>query len=369
MWVFSNLDWSAPWQPVHEVATRLARANDVTFVETTGRRRIAPRDLPRLLRRLRTRAVNADAPLRLLSPLVLPAPASRRAGALNARLLLRRLERAGTEPVVFAYLPSWTLLSLLDRVSYRALVYHCMLDFAALPGAPAAVADVERRLVERADLTVVDSATLLAERGWSGPRVAHVPSAARVELFDDRRLSTLAVADDVAALPRPVAAFIGSIDYRLDTALIRETAAWLPRWSFVFVGPADGERREALQGVTNVHLLPARPHGDLPAVLAGVDCCLIPYADLPFRRTTFPAKVFEYLASGRPLVSTPLPDLTPYAGVIRFAQTADQFVAELEAAQAEPDAERTRRRALARANDWEARERDWARLLSAARIT
>lgn len=369
VWIFSNLDWDAPWQPVHEIASRLARANDATFVETTARRRPRLRDMPRLARRVRkVKPAATPARLRVLSPKVLPFPSSHAAARINAALLLRELGRAAAPPFVWAYLPSPTLLALLDVAPYERLVYHCMLDFPSLPHAPRGVAAIERELVARADLTVVDSKTLLDERRWAGENVAHVPSGARVDLFDARRLASLPVAHDVAALGRPVAGFTGSIDYRIDVDLLRAAAALAPDWSFALVGPADAPRRRALAGVPNVHLLPARAHSLLPSVLAGVDVCLIPYADRPVRRTTFPAKFFEYLATGRPVISTPLPDLEPYTELVEVVSSGGKLVAALERARREHPERARQRTALARANSWDARELEWGRLLRAAAI-
>lgn len=367
VWLLSNLDWTAPWQPAHELALRLARANRVTFVETTGRRLPRPGDAPRLVRRLmRPSCATYDAGVRVVSPRALPLPSSQRAGRINAAIVLRALGDAPEPALVWALLPSPTLLALLDRLPEATLIYHCLLDFEALPHAPGDVARIEREVVERAALVVVDSTTLLDRRGWSGDRVALLPSGADAEPFVAARRDGV-VAADVAALPRPLAGFAGSIDYRIDTELVAEAASQAPDWTFAFVGPADRLRRRVLGRVPNIHLLPARPHEQLPAALAGFDVGLIPYAAHAVRATTFPAKLFEYLAAGLPVVATPMPDLEPFSADVRIVDDAGGLAAALRHTDRRPAAA-LRRIALARENDWQHRELEWGRALRRAGV-
>jgi O-antigen biosynthesis protein len=122
----------------------------------------------------------------------------------------------------------------------------------------------------------------------------------------------------------------------------------------------------ALAGLPNVHRLGPRPHAALPAYLAAADACLIPFARSPFTDAVNPVKVYEYLATGGPIVATPLPELAPFAPVCYQGEGADGWLRALDAALAEAasDPRREERRRLARANTWDDRAAAFGALLT-----
>jgi glycosyltransferase involved in cell wall biosynthesis len=161
-------------------------------------------------------------------------------------------------------------------------------------------------------------------------------------------------------LPRPRIVFHGAITAaKLDLALLAELARLRRGWSLVLVGPLGmGTPDTDLSALTrepNVHLVGPRRHEELPSVLRGADAGLIPYAINPLTSSVFPMKVYEYLAAGLPVVSTPLPALAGVEG-IGFADDAAATVAALERELAGDSPERRRERSAAAAgNSWEAR--------------
>jgi glycosyltransferase involved in cell wall biosynthesis len=361
-------DWDTPLPTnQHHLMGRLAERNNVLFVESLGLRqpRLARADLRRIARRLRLgfgppRARNG---VWVLSPLVLPfhrlGLVRRLNGWLLPRLVRRATRRLGIgRPILWGYVPQAE--ALLDVLGPERVVYHCVDDIAVQKGIDAASFHAaERRFAARADL-VIASAPSLAERmrGLSS-HVLEAPNVADTPLFASA-LDPGPADPALDPLPRPRIVFHGAITAaKLDFALLAGLARLRPEWSLVLAGPLDmgtpGTDPSVLTREPNVHLIGPRRHEELPLVLRGADAALIPYAVNPLTSSVFPMKVYEYLAAGLPVVSTPLPAL---AGVeaIAFADDAAGTVAALERELAGDSPERRRERSSAAAgHSWEAR--------------
>jgi glycosyltransferase involved in cell wall biosynthesis len=190
-------------------------------------------------------------------------------------------------------------------------------------------------------------------------RVLEAPNVADTALFAEA-LAPGPEDPAITALPHPRIVFTGAVvGTKLDLELLAAVARRRPDWAFALVGPVGagdpGTDVSALQGLPNVHLLGPRPYAGLPAVLRAADAALIPYAVNDLTRSVFPMKVYEYLAAGRPVVSTPLLSLEGVEG-LAFADEPASFVEAVEGAlsQGDPDAP-ARRRRIAEAHSWERR--------------
>jgi glycosyltransferase involved in cell wall biosynthesis len=363
---------SADWQtelPInqHHLMGRFARRNQVLFVESLGLRRpqIAGRDLKRIWRRLRTglRGVRQIDGVAVLSPLVVPFHGHQALRNLNRRLLRLQVKRAARKlgmkaPILWGYVPQAE--ALIEPLAPSLVVYHCVDDVAAQKGVDAVgYREAERRFAARADL-VLASAPALAERMRTlSDHVLYAPNVADTDLFATA-LGAIAPDPALEALPRPRLVFQGAIvATKLDLGLLAEIAARRPGWSIVLVGPhGAGDPSTdlgALEAAPNIHLLGARRQEELPAVLAAADIGLIPYAINDLTRSVFPMKVYEYLAAGLPVVSTPLPALDGVADVDVVAD-ADAAVAAIEAELARDDQKvREARSRRAAGHSWESR--------------
>jgi glycosyltransferase involved in cell wall biosynthesis len=360
-------EWQAPlWTNQQHLMSRLARRNRVLFIESLGLRRptTASADLRRIGRRLRSglRGPRQIGQVAVLSPLVVPFHGSKLAAAVNRRVLpflvrraLRRLQM-GCD-ILWGYVPQSE--ALLESLQPCLVVYHCVDDIAEQKGIDATgFRAAEERFARRADL-VLASAPALAERmrGLSS-NVLYAPNVADHELFASA-LGPGPVDPALEALPHPRIVFTGAIvATKLDLGLITELARLRPHWRFVLVGPVGpGDPRtdvSALRDRTNIVMPGARAYGDLPAVLRGADAAFIPYSQNPLTRSVFPMKVYEYLAAGLPVVSTPLPSLDGVDGIARADSAAEMAHCLDEAIQEGPDlrADRSRRAAL---HSWDAR--------------
>jgi UDP-galactopyranose mutase len=143
---------------------------------------------------------------------------------------------------------------------------------------------------------------------------------------------------DQARIPRPRLGYCGVIDERMDLPLIRSVAEARPDWQLVMLGPVTKLDPARLPRLGNTHYLGPKGYGELPTYLAGWDVALLPFARNRATRFISPTKTPEYLAAGKPVVSTPIGDVVrPYgeAGLVRIAASTPEFVAEVEAALAE----------------------------------
>jgi glycosyltransferase involved in cell wall biosynthesis len=361
-------DWDAElWTNQHHLMARLARRNTVLFVESLGLRRpqLAGRDVRRVARRAQRglRGARRAGELHVLSPLVVPLHGRPRVRRLNAALLRAQVGRAARRlgfehPLLWSYVPQadW----LLDALEPSAVVYHCVDDIAAQKGVAAtAFRAAEAHFAARADLVLASSPALAERMRGLSRHVLYAPNVADTARFA-RALEDGPSDPAVAALPRPRIVFTGAVvATKLDVELLRALASARPDWAFALVGPVGpGDPRtdvSALRALPNVHLLGARAYQDLPAVLRGADAGIVPYALNPLTRSIFPMKVYEYLAAGLPVVSTPLPALDAVAEVAVAADAAGMAAALERALAQDSPAARERRSALAREHSWESR--------------
>lgn len=362
-------DWETElWTNQHHLMARLAGSgNRVLFIESLGLRRptVAGRDVSRMARRL----VRGLQPPRerdgvhVLSPLVIPLHGNPTIRRLNARILPALVGRAARRlgmrrPILWGYVPQAEVL--LDVLDPSLVVYHCVDDIATQEGIDtASFQAAEARYAGRADL-VLASAPRLAERMRTlSDNVLYAPNVADTAAFaaalDEGRID-----EPLGALPHPRLVFTGAIaEKKLDLPLLAQIARARRDWTIALVGPVGlGDPHTdvaALEAEPNVHLLGARRYEELPAVLRGADITLIPYRASELTASIFPMKVYEYLAAGRPVVSTPLPALEGVAE-ITVADGAAAFISAIERELAEDTPERrTARSAAAARNSWDAR--------------
>ncbi|HUT25988.1 MAG TPA: glycosyltransferase, partial [Sumerlaeia bacterium] len=161
-------------------------------------------------------------------------------------------------------------------------------------------------------------------------------------------------------LPRPIVGFFGAINERLDADLLTGLAERMPEASIVLVGPIY-RRFGGLREAPNVHSTGLKPYAELPRYLAAFDCAIVPYrldAGIEFVQ---PVKILEYLAGGKPVVSTAIPDVAAlYSDTVRIARGGpEDFVRQVREALAEGSARRDEYMAVARRRSWEDMARDF----------
>lgn len=358
--VLSSIDWGAAWQRHQIFASQFAaEGRDVFFVENSGFRDPGLADAGRVLDRLSrlggggSERASVPAGVKVVPPAVLPPTRAPFRAVNDAWLLPRlasRLAGEGLRPgaVAVVYVPTHTTLALLELLKPALVVYDCASHFAAHPQAPADFAATEERLLKRADLVVTDSQYLHA---LLAPRR---PDAIRVHQGVDESFFAA----------KPPAGTWRSFCYY---------GTWVPDLDPAFPAAlADAGFDVTLSGFVkgppppmpaSVRRLPPTERGRLVERLEAFDAFLLPHRITEFHKGVIPAKLYECLAMGRPILTAPLPSMEEFRDHVYVAATPAEWVAAARALPArETPARREARVALARAHTHAA---EFARLTDA----
>jgi glycosyltransferase involved in cell wall biosynthesis len=206
------------------------------------------------------------------------------------------------------------------------------------PGMPSkAIANGEIKLATQADLIFTTAPNLQAFYKGFNPNTFFYPNVADFDHFSSALAAETHVPDDINALARPIIGFVGAISsYKLDFGLIATLAQCHPKWSFVFIGEVgEGDPftdASLLEALPNLQILGGRPYASLPGYLKAVDVAILPCLINDYTRSMFPMKFFEYLASGRPVVSTKIPALSAYGQVAALCSDPTEFAEAIRAA-------------------------------------
>lgn len=258
----------------------------------------------------------------------------RGAGAVHVQTLLDFFLSANNirEFVAWYYTPM--ALEFSAHLRPLATVYDCMDELSAFAGAPAGIREKERRLLMRADLVLTGGRSLYEAKRGLHANVHEFPSSVDLSHFARAR-QPMPEPEDQEVIARPRIGFFGVIDERLDRELLHAIAARCPGWQFVMVGPVAKIDPRALPTLSNIHYLGSKSYSDLPGYIAGWDVAMLPFARNEATRFISPTKTPEYLAAGKPVVSTSIPDVVrPYGdeGLARIADTPELFVEAIRSA-------------------------------------
>jgi len=223
-------------------------------------------------------------------------------------------------------------------------IFDCMDELSAFKNAPPELIENERRLLEKADLVFTGGQSLYEAKKDKHKRVFAFPSSIDAAHFRQARdMEQEQEPDDQQSIASPRLGYCGVIDERIDIQLLDEAARLRPDWQFVMIGPVVKISEEDLPRRENIHYLGGKNYQELPAYLSGWDVALMPFALNESTKYISPTKTPEYLAAGKPVVSTPIRDVVrPYGelGLVHIAATAEEFVAACEKALDENSNER-----------------------------
>ena len=323
----SHLRWNFVFQRPQHLMTRFARDRRVFFLEEPIFDAQAPE-----LRICRDQNVYICVP-HLPAELTPPGVTTELRRLLHDLLATYKLDR----PILWYYTPM--ALDFTREVPAAAVVFDCMDELSAFRGAPPELLAHEAELLARADLVFTGGQSLFEAKRERHRHVFAFPSSVDVAHFARAR-NGAADPDDQSHLPRPRLGFFGVIDERMDLDLIRAVAERRRDWQIVMLGPCVKIDPDILPRPGNVHYLGMKRYEELPAYLSGWDVAMLPFAKNESTRFISPTKTPEYLAAGRPVVSTSVRDVVRPYGEQRFvaiADTPDEFVAAVERLLAGPD--------------------------------
>ncbi|MGE3509091.1 MAG: glycosyltransferase family 9 protein [Vicinamibacterales bacterium] len=277
-------------------------------------------------------------------------------------ILSSTLERLGfNDPVVLTLHPSAAPLA--ATVRSRARVHYAVDESTAFPNLSPAEREqlraFEEQLIRSADVVLGISPRLVARLGARHPRTYLQPSGAAVEAFAPGRLAALEGHPDLVSLPAPRLGVIGQIDERVNQPLVVTLARSRRDWQFVLVGRVKpGVDVSTLLAEPNIHLIGYIAYEQLPSVMRELDVGLVPYVLNDLTQSCSPLKVYEYLAAGLPVVSSPLDGLGDCRHVVSVASSADEFGRAVVDALREPSGRRQERLMAAASVSWVARVTD-----------
>ena len=319
--VLSSIDWDTAWQRHQIFAAQLAEAGrEVFFVNNTGFRNPRLADLPRVWKRLVPSANNTTNTipngLRVFSPKILP-PTFPSFRALNSSLfipkLVAQLKAAGlkSNPIVIAYVATASTIGLIDALHPSAVIYDCASNFRGHPDAPADFAFHEAELLRRAGAVVCDSDFLYQQKKAEHPNVVQIHQGVSEEFFK-------------AAPPKP--------DFRRFCYY----GTWVPELNHEFLAALANDGFDVtisgfMKGTPpplppSVHRLAPAPREQLVNRLENFDAILLPHRITPFMLGVIPAKIYECLAMGRPVIAAPLPSVVALKELVYIAESPQDWV-------------------------------------------
>jgi len=368
---FAGEDWwyHHPHSKYH-LMRRFARAgNRVIFVNSIsmGLPALTNKDLlPRIARKLRSYARLARSTpegVTVVSPAVIPFFGTRAARAANRKLLalqIGRLARRGglTRPILWIAIP--TAADMIGQFDERLVIYQVsdkydanLMDHATDLGT---IRTLHERAIENADLVFYSGQKLLAEAERGREKSFLLEQAVDFDHWSQVGAGKLEIAEAVAGIPRPRLGYFGAIEpWLVDQELITRAARERPDWQWIFIG--NKSRGVEIEALPNTHFLPPVPYQELPRYAAGFDVCVLPW-DTAHSFTSYGSaiKVREYLATGKPVVISPLPEYEAMSDVLRIARSHDDWFRLVEEALQENDPAMARARQAAVANGtWDAR--------------
>lgn len=364
-------EWSDnPVSNMHLMA-RLAECNRVLYVETIGTRMPGFRDAARVVRRLKRAwqgpqemaASLTPSKLTIYSPVALPYYGSPLVARLNSRWVARSVQRiaqrmAFDHPIVWTFSPRH--LQIVEALDPKLLIYHIVDELSTYRGAGNdAFLETESRLIDRADLVLAAGRRLFEKKSGRNPHTYHMPNATDIALMR-QALVDGSIAPQLSGAPRPVIGYVGTLANWVDYELVYRLAVAHAEWTIVLVGyvhaltPADAI--EKLRALPNVRFTGQQPFGRLPEFYRAFDVCIVPYVPNEHIYYSNPTKFFEYLATGRPIVSTDFPSARDFGLLVRIGRDTNEFIRQVEAALAtDSAAARAERLAEASKHSWDAR--------------
>jgi glycosyltransferase involved in cell wall biosynthesis len=357
---FAN-DWDADPTSKHQVMKILSRSNRVLWVNSIGLRRpdVSVEDASRIVRKIRQwfsgpKRINDN--MYAVTPLVIPFHQFRWVRRVNAwlaswyvRAQAKRLGMKGFQ--VWVFLPS--AASIIPHLNPEKVVYYCVDEWSAFSFLDAtAMRELEEHLLAQSDIVFVSAEELHKNKSPFNPRTYLVPHGVDNEHFAKARLADTALAPELNGLHGPVIGFWGAIHDWIDLDVVKQMAIAHPDWSIVMVGKVSVDIAD-FAALPNVHFTGGRPYAALPGFAKGFTAAILPFKINRLTASVNPIKLREYLAAGLPVVSTPLPEVKAYDGLIRIGSTVEEFVRQVEGAVNDTsDIARQRRMDAIRKDTW-----------------
>lgn len=347
-----------------QMCRQFAQQIPVVYINSIGVRTPNLKDgsmfFRRVIRKLasfRRGFVKIDSTFAVLSPLSVPGKLARKLlKPIVNQQIKQSLKRMGiTKPLVWVECP--TAIDLALEIDAAGLIYQRTDRYEEFPGAdPELIKDCDIRLKQAADVTLYSSNLLYNEENSQCQRACLIDHGVDFDSFLQAGSKTQNEPDDLKSIKRPRIGFVGGIDeHTFDAKLFNQVARKLPQMNFVLVGQCSLPPQWCEN--KNVHMLGKKPYEDVPAYMAACDVLIMPWNDNDWIKACNPVKLKEYLAVGRPIVSSPFDEIFKYDDYVNVARNADEFVNAITKAINEPG-DATARQNRVRNHTWAAKARE-----------
>jgi glycosyltransferase involved in cell wall biosynthesis len=332
----SHLRWDFVWQRPQQILGRLAQNHRVAFIEeplfhAEGTRLEISEAAPNVVRIVPRLPHGAAGDTDGQCAQILP---HLERAFREHPLLARRFERV----IHWFYSPS-VAPSFLGKFDAAAIVYDCMDELSMFRYAPRDLAQREAALLAAADVVFTGGYQLYVRKSSLHGNVHFYGCGVDADHFAKAQHAETRVPPDIAALPRPLLGYFGVVDERLDYELIAQLAARFSQGSVVMIGPVAKVDPATLPRAGNLYWLGQRPYADLPAYVKGFDVCLMPFALNDATQNINPTKTLEYMAAGKPVVSTGIADVVRhFTPIVEVAGSRAEFIDLALRASVAPDA-------------------------------
>jgi glycosyltransferase involved in cell wall biosynthesis len=337
--VHSHLRWDFVWQRPQQIFSRLAARHPVLFMEEP----VWSAEQPR---------VQVSQPFANVYRLVPILPIEQRDRAVDdqcASILPMAYDALASDPLLggeilplyeWFYSPM-TAPSFLGRFRAASIIYDCMDELANFRFAPPDIGQREQFLLAHSNVVFTGGYRLFEAKSRSHSNTHFYGCGVDVGHYSKARAEDTDVPGDLASLAKPILGYFGVIDERIDYNLISALAESFRDGSVVMVGPFAKINPAELPKADNIHWVGQRCYGDLPALVKSFDVCLMPFALNEATRYINPTKTLEYMAAGKPIVSTAVPDVVRnFGSIVAIANSVDEFIGATRAATENPDQRR-----------------------------
>ncbi len=327
----SHLRWDHVWQRPQQLMSRFAQHCRVIYVD--------PPLIEAAHERPFLQAQPAAADVEVIRPIfpteLLDTPGNSYK-ELWLQLLPEVLEMAGPSTILWVFSPLSDYLVAVARPKIELAVYDCMDDLASFKDGTTEMRQREEHLLSLVDLVFTGGHSMYEARKHLHPQVVCFPSGVDVEHYRQVFDPATSIPAAAAAIPQPRLGYFGVLDERIDWPLIAALAERQPDWQWVLIGPTAKVEEADLPKAPNIHYLGQQQYRDLPAFLKSFDVATMPFALNEATRFISPTKTLEYLAGGKPVISSSVPDVVAfYTGIVTIADDVDAWCSAIESALSE----------------------------------
>lgn len=335
--IFGAIDWESDWITQHRLVQSLSQNGyRVLFIENTGIRSVKIKDLPRIIERIKNwfkstrgfRRINQN--LTIYSPIILPFPYSKIAKNINSlffnKILKYWISKNRFNNITYiTFLATPLINDFIDNSSHILKIYYSS-DNHQTASQNQGFLSSESNIVNSSNAIFVTSQKLKEKFNNQNENIYKFPAGVELKKF---KKNNDALPIDLRGIPSPIVGFVGGINNKINIELLLETSKRLKEYSFVMIGEGDDRVKNKLSEIDNIYFLGKKNHLSLSSYIQNFNCGIIPYRINDFTNSVYPSKLNEFLAMGKPIVSTNIYEINFFNkennNVIDVADTSKEF--------------------------------------------